>query len=91
MWIGGLVEAASGDALLGPTFADIIADQFAKFRQGDNYFYEHGPEVNPGYFIPEQLQEIRKSSLARLICDNSDGIQAQAPRALLRPDVPGFV
>lgn len=89
LWIGGLVEVARDDALVGPTFGDIIADQFSKFRQGDRYFYEHSPEVNPGAFTVEQLAEIKKSSLARLICDNSDTIQAQSPKAFIRPEVPG--
>lgn len=89
LWIGGLLESALPDAIVGPTFADIIADQFSKFRQGDNYFYEHGPGVNPGAFSPAQLREIKKTTLARLICDNSDQIQGQPPRALIRPDVPG--
>lgn len=89
LWIGGLLESSLPDAIVGPTFADIIADQFSKFRQGDNYFYEHGPDVNPGAFSPAQLHEIKKTTLARLICDNSDQIQGQPPRALLRPDVPG--
>lgn len=77
------------DGIVGPTFADIIADQFSKFRQGDNYFFEHGPDINPGAFTPAQLHEIKKSTLARLICDNSDNIQWQPPLALLQPSVPG--
>lgn len=91
LWIGGLIESARGDGLLGPTFSDIIADQFSRFRQGDRYFYEHGPETNPGAFTIEQLQEIKKTSIARLICDNSDGIQGQSPKAFWRPDVIGYV
>lgn len=89
LWVGGLIESARGDALVGPTFSAIIADQFSRFRQGDRYFYEHSPEINPGAFTPEQLAEIKKITLSRLICDNSDGIQWQAPNALIRPDLPG--
>ncbi|XP_055322112.1 chorion peroxidase [Sitodiplosis mosellana] len=89
LWIGGLIEAARGDGLVGPTFGDIIADQFSKFRQGDRYFYEHSPMINPGAFTPDQLKEIKKTSVARLICDNSDGIQAQSPKAFIRPEIPG--
>lgn len=89
LWIGGLIESARGDGLVGPTFGDIIADQFSKFRQGDRYFYEHNPEINPGAFTPDQLTEIKKTSVARLICDNSDGIQAQSPKAFVRPETPG--
>lgn len=89
LWIGGLIEAARGDGLVGPTFGDIIADQFSKFRQGDRYFYEHSPDINPGAFTPDQLKEIKKTSVARLVCDNSDGIQTQSPKAFVRPEIPG--
>lgn len=89
LWIGGLVEVAREDALVGPTFGDIIADQFSKFRQGDRYFYEHSSEINPGAFTVEQLTEIKKTSIARLICDNSDAIQTQSPKAFIRPEISG--
>lgn len=89
LWIGGLVESARDNALVGPTFGDIIADQFAKFRQGDRYFYEHSPDINPGAFTVEQLAEIKKTSIARLVCDNSDTLQAQSPKAFMRSESPG--
>lgn len=89
LWLGGLIEAARDDGIVGPTFGEIIADQFSKFRQGDRYFYEHSPDINPGAFTIEQLQEIKKTSVARLLCDNSDSIQAASPKAFIRPDIPG--
>lgn len=72
LWVGGLLESAHDDALVGPTFAEIIADQFSKFKRGDRFFYEFNPETNPGYFQIQQLDEIRKVTIARIICDNSD-------------------
>uniref|UniRef100_A0A7G3ADF7 Putative chorion peroxidase n=1 Tax=Lutzomyia longipalpis TaxID=7200 RepID=A0A7G3ADF7_LUTLO len=91
LWVGGLLEAADTDALLGPTFSNIIADQFSRLRRGDRYFFEHGPQVNPGAFTPRQLAEIRKATMARLLCDNSDGIllRAHQPRAFLLPTAAG--
>lgn len=91
LWIGGLLESAQGDALLGPTFADIIADQFSRLRRGDRYFYELSPDINPGYLTLEQLREIRSTSMARLLCDNADGtaLRSVPPRAFLRSDVAG--
>ncbi|XP_059614078.1 chorion peroxidase [Phlebotomus argentipes] len=87
LWVGGLLEAARVDALLGPTFTDIIADQFSRFRRGDRYFYEHNSGINPGAFTARQLAEVKKSSMARLLCDNADGIllRAHQPRAFLLP------
>lgn len=89
LWLGGLLETARNDGIVGPTFGDIIADQFSKFRTGDRYFYEHSPEINPGAFTVEQLIEIKKTSMARLICDNSDGILNVSPKAFIRSEVAG--
>lgn len=91
LWLGGLIEGARGDGLVGPTFGDIIADQFSKFRQGDRYFYEHSTDTNPGAFTPDQLAEIKKVSMARLICDNSDALQEQPPKAFVQVRFPGYV
>jgi peroxidase len=91
LYVGGLIESAEHDALVGPTFSEIIADQFSKFKKGDRYFYENGPEVNPGYFTPAQLNVIRQQTMARIICSNADRIAllAQSPHAFLRADLSG--
>lgn len=89
LWIGGLLESARNDGLVGPTFGDIIADQFSKLRRGDRYFYEHDPKINPGAFTIEQLKEVKKSSLARMLCDNSDNLQSASLKSFLRPDASG--
>ncbi|XP_026727140.1 chorion peroxidase-like [Trichoplusia ni] len=91
LWVGGLLEEPVDGGLVGPTFANIIADQFNRLKRGDRYFYEHGPDVNPGGFTPSQLEEIKKVTLSRLICDNNDGIEltSQPPNAFLRADLPG--
>lgn len=39
---------------------------------GDRFWYEHGGQT--GSYTPAQLQELRKTSLAKIICENSDGI-----------------
>lgn len=89
LWVGGLMEQSRGDALVGPTFADIIADQFYRLRSGDRYFFEHGPQINPGAFSEAQLAEIRKTSLARLICDNADRIESVQRNAFVQGGVAG--
>jgi hypothetical protein len=48
------------------------------------FWYENGDDVNPGgAFTLAQLQEIRKTSLARTICDNLDDIDVLQPFAFL--------
>ncbi|XP_031763796.2 chorion peroxidase [Galleria mellonella] len=91
LWVGGLLEEEVEGGVVGPTFASILADQFLRIKRGDRYFYEHGPEVNPGAFTPSQLAEIKKVTMSRIICDNRDGIElfAQPPNAFLRGNLPG--
>ncbi|XP_064556463.1 chorion peroxidase [Drosophila montana] len=72
LWVGGLLEKAVEGGIVGITFAEIIADQFARFKHGDRYYYEYNDKVNPAAFRPAQLQEVRKATIGRLICDNAD-------------------
>ncbi|CAG4946260.1 unnamed protein product [Colias eurytheme] len=91
LWVGGLLEKPLEGAIVGPTFAQILADQFARIKNGDRYFYDYGPDVNPGAFTISQLAEIKKVTMSRIICDNSDHIELnyQSPNAFLRSDMPG--
>lgn len=92
LFVGGMMESSEEfDAVIGPTFRDIIADQFSRLRRGDKYFYEHQPSINPGHFSLQQLLEIKKITLARIICDNSDRIAlvAQSPRAFIQSNLFG--
>ncbi|EZA62781.1 hypothetical protein DMN91_007082 [Ooceraea biroi] len=72
LYTGALAEIPRLNNLIGPTFASLIADQFARLRNGDRFWYESAEQPYP--FAEDQLMEIRKSSLAKLICDCSDGI-----------------
>ena len=49
LWVGGLAERHLPGSSVGPTFARIISDQFARLRDGDRFWYQnvfHGPELN---------------------------------------------
>ncbi|XP_001607463.4 uncharacterized protein LOC100123757 isoform X1 [Nasonia vitripennis] len=72
LYTGALSERPKGDGLLGPTFTCLIANQFEKLQVGDSYWYENAG--HPGSFTEDQLRELRKASLARVICDTSHGI-----------------
>uniref|UniRef100_F1KRF1 Peroxidasin n=2 Tax=Ascaris TaxID=6251 RepID=F1KRF1_ASCSU len=69
LYAGGVAEKRVGGALIGPTFSCIIAEQFNRVRDGDRFWYE-----NEGVFTNAQLREIKKVTLARILCDNGDNI-----------------
>lgn len=70
--VGAMAETTSEGSLVGPTLACLISEQFARTRVGDLYFYTHTEQPAP--FTKRQLTEIRRASLARVICDNTPSI-----------------
>ncbi|KAF2367927.1 hypothetical protein FHG87_001306 [Trinorchestia longiramus] len=84
LFTGGLAEKPNRGALVGPTFGCLIGRQFHYLRRGDRYWYEN--DIPPSAITKEQLYEIRQSSLARIICDNSDNIQYIQPKTLIQAD-----
>lgn len=52
LWVGGLLEGRAPGSVVGPVFRDIIAEQFARLKKGDKYFFENDPSINPGHFSP---------------------------------------
>ncbi|XP_075148050.1 peroxidase [Haematobia irritans] len=80
--VGGSLESHVAGSLAGPTFLCILTEQFYRTRVGDRFFFENG-EKYVG-FTPDQLVELRKASIARLLCDNGIKIQSMQPKAFLR-------
>ena len=70
IWPGGMLEDVVEDSKLGPLFMCIIVEQMKALRSGDRYWYE-----NPGVFTSGQLAELKKTNLAKIICENSDNIE----------------
>lgn len=66
LFAGGLSERHFPGADIGPTFACINGIQYYHLKFGDRYYFEHGGQA--GSFTPVQLDEIKKSTLARLLC-----------------------
>ncbi|KAJ8934879.1 hypothetical protein NQ314_013155 [Rhamnusium bicolor] len=72
LYTGALSEKPIEGSILGPTLTCLILDQFVRIKHGDRFWYENSQK--PQAFTPEQLDEIRKTSLASIICDNSDNL-----------------
>jgi len=77
LWVGGLAEDHSSRGSLGPLFTRIVADQFARLRDGDRFYYENslrGP----------QLDQVRHATLARVIRANT-ALTSIQPNAFFAP------
>lgn len=85
LFTGGLAERTMAGALVGPTFSCLLARQFDNLRRGDRFWYEN--DLPPSAFSKEQLAEIRKSTLARILCDNGDKMDFVQPEVMLTSDV----
>ncbi|KAK7002154.1 hypothetical protein SK128_016026, partial [Halocaridina rubra] len=82
LFIGGIAENPTAGSLLGHTFLCIVGDQFARLRLGDRFFYENGG--SEASFSEAQLEQIRQTSLARVMCDNSDDLEMMQPLAFVQ-------
>ena len=82
LFVGGLAERPLPGGLVGATFACIFSKAFIGLRNGDRFFYKNS-DPQTAIFSEKQRDEIKKSSLSRVICDNSDGITEIQPNAFL--------
>ncbi|XP_051159770.1 peroxidase-like [Leptopilina boulardi] len=73
--VGASVEEPAPGSLVGPTFQCILSEQYYRARVGDRFFFENGNCGNP--FTLDQLNEIRKYTISRFICDNTDTVSMQ--------------
>jgi len=81
LFIGASSEKRLRGALLGPTSSCIIAEQFRRLKKGDRFWFENG-DLDTS-FSRNQLKQLRKSSLARVLCDNSD-VKVMQPLAMVQ-------
>ncbi|XP_049884964.1 peroxidasin [Pectinophora gossypiella] len=82
VWVGGILEDQVEGGKVGPLFRCLLLEQFKRLRDGDRFWYE-----NPSVFKPDQLQQIKKTSLARVLCDNGDNIDTIGENVFLLPEV----
>ncbi|XP_076650032.1 peroxidasin [Halictus rubicundus] len=81
VWVGGVLEDQLPNAKVGPLFQCLLLEQFKRTRNGDRFWYE-----SPTIFKPEQLAQIKQTSLARILCDNGDNINRIQPNVFLLPE-----
>ncbi|RWS20468.1 peroxidase-like protein, partial [Leptotrombidium deliense] len=83
LWSGGISEYRLPGAIIGPTFACIVARQFSNIRRGDRFWFENSGF--PSSFTPDQLAELRKATQAKIICDNADDMPTIQKWVMKRP------
>ncbi|PFX20658.1 peroxidase mlt-7-like [Stylophora pistillata] len=87
LFVGGMLEPADSEGgALGKTFQCLLTEQFKRLRVGDRFWHENAPNrklnTDKTAFTRSQLQEIRKVTLAKVICDNSENIPSISRRVL---------
>lgn len=75
LYVGGLCERPLPGAIVGPTFACHIVEQFRRLKTADRFWFER-------HLNERQLVEVRQRTLAHLLCDNS-GI-GRLPRRVMQ-------
>lgn len=70
MYVGCILEDPVKDGMVGPTLACVIGKQFKALRDGDRFFYE-----NKKILAKEQIKQIKRASLSRILCDSGDGMK----------------
>ncbi|BES88141.1 Animal haem peroxidase [Nesidiocoris tenuis] len=84
LWSAGVSEFPAPGSMLGPVFSCIIGMTFRDLKRGDRFWYENQGFRNS--FTLGQLQEIRKYTLSRMLCNTADNIHTIQRHALLLPD-----
>lgn len=81
---GGLLEIPLKGAVFGPTFSCLLANQFSIVKNSDRFWYEN--DFPPSTFSKGQLQQVRQSTLAGMICANFDDVTMIQRKAFIDRD-----
>ncbi|MCX7421052.1 MAG: SpaA isopeptide-forming pilin-related protein [Planctomycetia bacterium] len=84
LWVGGLAENHLTGSSVGPTFSRIIADQFARLRDGDRFWYQN-------LFQGRELNEIQNTHLSEVIRRNTNLTNIQTNVFLYQATISGRV
>ncbi|KAK7110366.1 hypothetical protein V1264_014250 [Littorina saxatilis] len=69
LFTGATSEPSLSGAIVGPTLACLIGKQFADLKNADRFFYQTAGQEG---FTHEQLQVIGQTSMAGLLCSNTE-------------------
>ncbi|XP_071091011.1 salivary peroxidase/catechol oxidase-like [Haliotis cracherodii] len=69
LFTAGISERPYNGGLVGPTFACILGRQFSALKHGDRFWYERTCESVR--FTREQIEELRKVTFSRVMCDHT--------------------
>ena len=65
-WVGGLAEDHATGAAVGELILTVLAEQFARARNGDRYWYENDPELSSA-----RRTELNGTTLADVVMRNT--------------------
>lgn len=82
LFAAGIAEKPVKGGLVGPTFACIIGEQFRRLKYGDRFWYENRGLSSS--FTDDQMLEIKKTSLAAILCDTGEGITHAQPLVMIK-------
>ena len=89
LYAGGMSEKQDG-LPLGPTFGCILRKQFLSSRDGDRFYFENRKKKeNPGRFTRRQIREIKKMTLAKVLCNNLSGAKKMLEDVFQKPNENG--
>ena len=71
LFVGGLAEKPLPGGLVGAVFGCIFGKTFQAVRDGDRFFYNNA-DPDTALFTADQRAQIARSSLSRVICDNTN-------------------
>lgn len=82
--VGGLLESPVPGTMVGPTFNCLLKQQFELLKQTDRFWYEN--DLPPSSLTTSQLKEIKKITIAGLLCANTDDLDRIQPKAFVQED-----
>lgn len=81
LFLASIAEIKQGNALVGPTLQCLLGLQFQSMKFGDRFWYETAQA--PADFTFGQLMELRKTSLAKILCRNMNNTPKIQPLAFI--------